>query len=160
MGDIVIRELTALEDLQSIFPLIHQLNPELDEALFRQRLDAMLLEGGYRCIAAFDRDVMVGAAGFWTGTHLWCGRYVEPDNVIVDRTLRSGGIGKLMMDWIEVEARRMGCELLKLEAYAERTRTREFYRRQGYGEPGVVMIKPLPVEGAQTLEDILAKGRG
>ena len=45
-----------------------------------------------------------------------------------------------MMDWIEAEARWLGCDVLKPEAYAERTRTREF------GEPGIVMVKPLPTE--------------
>lgn len=159
MTDIVIRELTSREELRSTFALIQQLNPEVDEPLFLRRLDEMLLEGGYRCIASYQGGRMVGVAGFWTGTHLWCGKYVEPDNVVVDRAQRGGGIGGLMMDWIEAEAYRLGCEILKLEAYAERTRTRDFYRRKGFGEPGIVMVKPLPVQGAQTFEQILAKGR-
>jgi GNAT superfamily N-acetyltransferase len=156
--DVVIRELLGLAELSAVYPLVHQLNPEVDEPLFLIRLEAMLKEGGYRCIAAYRDGAMIGVAGFWIGTQLWCGRFVEPDNVVVDRTHRNGGIGAVMMQWIETEAIRLGCDMMKLEAYAERHRTREFYRRAGFGEPGVVMVKTLPKPGAQTLEDILAKG--
>ena len=116
MSETVIRELVSLDDMRTIYPLITQSNPEIGEALFEQRLHAMREEGGYRCIAAYRDGAMVGVAGFWTGTALWCGKYVEPDNVVVDRELRSGGIGAAMMTWLETEARRLGCELLKLEA--------------------------------------------
>ena len=159
MSNLVIRELMSADEMHSIFPLIQQLNPEIDEPLFSSRLASMREEGGYRCIASYRDERMVGVAGFWVGTQRWCGKYVEPDNVVVDREQRSGGIGSLMMDWIEAEAQRLGCEMMKLEAYAERTRTREFYRRKGYGEPGIVMVKTLAANGAQTLEDIIAKGR-
>lgn len=160
MTDVSIRELDGLGDMMTtLFPLITQSNPEIDRNTLEERITAMLAEGGYRCIAAYRDGVAVGVAGFWVGTQIWCGLYCEPDNLVVDRDLRSGGIGKLMMDWIEAEARRLGCLMLKLEAYAERTRTRAFYKREGYGEPGVVMIKTLPAPGAMTLDEILAKGR-
>lgn len=157
--EVEIRELRGFEELRGIFPLVRQSNPEIDEPTFEHRLAEMLHEGGYRCIAAYRDGTMVGVAGFWIGTALWCGRYCEPDNVVVDAEQRSGGIGAALMSWIEAEARRLGCAMLKLEAYAERHRTRAFYRRQGYAEPGVVMIKTLPLPGAQTIEDILAKAR-
>ncbi len=152
-----IRELTGIDELRTIFPLVRQLNPDVDEPLFLARLEAMLAEGGYRCIAAYRDGAMVGVAGFWTGTHLWSGKYVEPDNVVVDTALRSGGIGQRLMDWIEAEAIRLGCDMMKLEAYAERTRTRDFYKRMGFGEPGIVMVKTLG--RAVTLEGLLEKGR-
>ena len=110
MSNLVIRELMSADEMHSIFPLIQQLNPEIDEPLFSSRLTSMREEGGYRCIASYRDERMVGVAGFWVGTQLWCGKYVEPDNVVVDREERSGGIGGLMMDWIEAEAQRLGCE--------------------------------------------------
>ena len=78
---------------------------------------------------------------------------------IVANILRSGGIGKAMMDWIETEVRRLCCLMLKLETCAERTRARAFYKREGYAEPGIVMVKPLPAPGAMTVEDLMARGR-
>lgn len=154
--DLELRELVGFEELRAMLPLVQQSNPELDEATFERRLRRMLEEGGYRCVAAFRDGAMVGVSGFWLGTALWCGTYVEPDNVVVDREQRSGGIGSKLMAWVEAEAERLGCDMMKLEAYAQRTRTREFYRRQGFDEPGVVMIKPLS-GGALTIEAIRAK---
>ena len=156
MSDVTIRELVGLDQFRDVYPLVQQLNPEIDEELFIERLAAMLDEGSYRCIAAYRDEQLVGIAGFWIGTQLWCGKYVEPDNVVVDQALRGSGIGGLLMAWIEAEGNRLGCEVMKLEAYAQRTRTRELYRRAGFEEPGIVMIKPLD-RGTQTIEAIHAK---
>jgi GNAT superfamily N-acetyltransferase len=143
MADVTLRELNGFTEMTSTFPLIHQSNPDLDEPVFHERIGHMLAEGGYRCIAAYRDGTMVGVAGFWVGTALWCGSYIEPDNVVVDQAQRSGGIGAVMMEWIEAEGRRLGCGIMKLEAYATRERTRAFYRRIGYKELGVVMMKSL-----------------
>lgn len=155
-SDIELRELVGLAEMRSMQPLIQQSNPELDEATFEARLALMLEAGGYRCVAAYRDGAMVGVSGFWTGVALWCGRYVEPDNVVVDQAQRSAGIGARLMAWIEAEAERLGCEIVKLETYAARTRTRAFYRREGYEEPGVVMIKVLPA-GQKTAAALRAK---
>lgn len=151
-----LRELTGFAAIRTMFPLIRQSNPELDEATFDFRLRRMLDAGGYRVVAAWRGDAMVGVSGFWTGTALWCGTYVEPDNVVVDAGQRGSGIGGALMAWVEAEAERLGCEILKLETYAARRRTREFYRRAGYEEPGVVMIKTLSA-GRRTIDAIRRK---
>jgi GNAT superfamily N-acetyltransferase len=141
--EVAVRELRGFADMTLTYRLIQQLNPELDEHTFHARLSHMLEEGGYRCIAAYRDGVMVGVAGFWVGTALWCGSYIEPDNVVVDQDVRGAGIGAMMMKWIENEGEHLGCEIMKLECYAERQRTRSFYRGIGYGELGVVMMKSL-----------------
>ncbi|GLQ57167.1 hypothetical protein GCM10010862_44260 [Devosia nitrariae] len=142
-NEVAVRELRGYADMTLTYRLIHQLNPELDENTFYSRLDHMLKEGGYRCIAAYRDGVMVGVAGFWVGTALWCGSYIEPDNIVVDEDVRGAGIGAMMMKWIEKEGERLDCDIMKLECYAERQRTRSFYRGIGYGELGVVMMKSL-----------------
>lgn len=141
--EIAIHELKGFNEISASFRLINQLNPELDEPTFRLRLGQMLEAGGYRCIAAYRNGAMVGVAGFWVGTALWCGSYIEPDNVVVDKDVRSGGIGGVLMGWIEAEGVRLGCGVIKLECYAERQRTRSFYRARGFEELGVVMLKAL-----------------
>jgi GNAT superfamily N-acetyltransferase len=141
--EVAVRELEGLVEIAATYPLMRQLNPELDEDTFRARLGRMLSEGGYRCIAAYRDGKIVGVAGFWVGTALWCGSYIEPDNVVVDRDARGHGIGAMMMNWIEREGERLRCGIVKLECYAERRRTRSFYLGVGYGELGVVMMKTL-----------------
>jgi ribosomal protein S18 acetylase RimI-like enzyme len=46
------------------------------------------------------------SAGFWTGTKLWSGKYIEIDNFIVHPEHRSKGLGKMMTDYIDVKAKR------------------------------------------------------
>lgn len=154
--EVVVRELVGFEAVKGMFPLIHQLNPEIEEKDFLTRLKAML-EEGYRCIGAYRDGELVGVSGFWVGTRFWCGRFIEPDNVVVDENCREGGVGRVLMEWIEAEGRRLGCDIMKLETYAAKVGARAFYRRQGYEEPGIVMLKPLVANADAWLEKLHAK---
>ncbi|WP_260692471.1 hypothetical protein [Rhizobium laguerreae] len=87
--EVIIRELVGLDQTMTIFPLYSQVS-RLSEVVVCQRLAAMFAEGNYRCIAAYIDKRMVGASGFWTGTQLWCGKYIEADNVVVDNHAQSG----------------------------------------------------------------------
>jgi GNAT superfamily N-acetyltransferase len=140
--DVVIRELVALERMMAIFPLCRQVH-DLSEAVFRQRLSDMLAQGNYRCIAAYIGERMVGASGFWTGTQLWCGKYVEADNVVVDSSALSHGIGTKMMAWIEAESERTECAILRIAMVLGKDRTRQFYTRNGFFDDGLLMAKAL-----------------
>lgn len=150
-----IRELRHLEEMAGIYPLFLQSNP-LDETTFRARLAAMVAQGNYRCVAAFIADHMVGVAGFWTGTQLWCGKYVEADHLVVDETLRSRGIGAALMDWIEQEAERAECHVIRIAMILGRDRTHQFYRRLGYFDDGLLMVKALS-RGAAAFPEYVAQ---
>jgi len=115
--DIEIRELRGLAEICTIYPLYSQ-SGALPEALFAERLAAMLAQGIYRCIAAWQGERMVGVAGFWPGTQLWSGRYVEADHLAVARELRSRGLGASPMASVEADGEFP-------EAAAHRTATEE-----------------------------------
>lgn len=140
--DVTIRELVGLEAILAIFPLHHQVSRS-SQATFRERIAAMLAQGNYRCIAAYLGDRMVGTAGFWIGTQLWCGRYVEADHVVVDDTLRSRGIGAKLMAWIEAEGERTECAVIRIAVVLGKQRTHQFYVRNGYFDDGLLMVKAL-----------------
>lgn len=139
---IVIRELSGFDEIATIYPLYRQ-SSSLTEAMFRDRLIAMLVQGNYRCIAAYLDGRMVGVSGFWIGMQLWSGKYAEPDHVLVDSNLRSLGIGAQLMRWIEVEALRLGCDVTRIAMILGRERTHSFYQRNGYSDDGLIMVKPL-----------------
>jgi GNAT superfamily N-acetyltransferase len=141
--DIVIRELHGIDEIATIFPVYTKHNPTMPEALFCARLSAMIAQGNYRCIAAFDGDRMVGVSGFWTGTFLWCGKYIEPDHVVVDIDLRSQGIGAKLLRWIEAEGMRLGCDTAKIAMMIGRDRAQSFYHRNGYSDDSLQLVKPL-----------------
>lgn len=140
--EVVIRELTGFDQIQTIFPLYGQTG-SLPEALFRERLRAMIAQGNYRCIAAFIGDRMVGVSGLWIGIQLWAGKWAEADHVVVDHQMRSAGIGAKMMAWLEAEATRVGCDLIRISMLLGKERTHNFYSRNGYADDGLILVKPL-----------------
>lgn len=142
MQNLTIREL-ATEELPSILPLIEQHNAKLPPDELRRRLEAMIPHG-YRCIAAFLDDRMVGVAGYWLGAKFWCGEYLEPDNVFVLPELRSSGIGAKLMDHLEDKARTLGCKVIALDSYVTYAGAHKFYFRRGYEIVGFHFIKKFP----------------
>jgi hypothetical protein len=59
----------------------------------------MLLHN-YGQVGVFENDEWLGISGFWIGNKLWCGKYLELDNIIVSKILRSKGVGKLIFDFL------------------------------------------------------------
>lgn len=140
--DIVIRELVGVEEISAIYPLYRQ-SGSMPEGLFRERLSAMVAQGNYRCIAAFLGERMVGLSGFWIGVQLWAGKWAEADHVVVDAELRSAGIGAQLMEWIETEAARVGCDITRISMVLGKERTHKFYHQNGYSDDAPIMVKPL-----------------
>ena len=128
--DITVRELVT-EELPLILPLIERHNPRIDPAELRRRLEAMIPHG-YHCIAAFDGGRIVGVAGYWLGARFYCGEYMDVDNVVVDESIRSRGIGLKLMEWLHAKARELGCKVVMLDSYVTLARAHKFYFRQDY----------------------------
>lgn len=155
--EVIVRELLGFDQILSIFSLFSQVN-HLSEVVFRQRLAAMQAQGNYRCVAAYIGERMVGASGFWTGTQLWGGKYVEADHVVVDSALRSRGIGAAMMAWIEAEAERTECAVIRIAMVLGKERTHQFYARNGYFDDGLLMVKALSRGAAEFPEYVARPG--
>ena len=135
-------ELKNSQDFAPAFRLIKQLNPEMTEKIFRNRLKKMLAQG-YRCIAWVEKGDYLGLCGFWTGTRFWCGDFIDLDNVVVDEKARSRSIGKKLVAWVEKEAHRLGCTQVGLDCYTTSHFAHRFYFREGYIIKGYHFIKPL-----------------
>lgn len=135
-------ELKTKNDFAPAYCLIAQLNPDMPQAVYEARVTKMLAQG-YRCIAWVEEGTYLGLCGFWTGTRFWCGDFIDLDNVVVDEAIRSQGIGKQLLAWVEQEARRLGCQQLGLDAYTTSHFAHRFYFREGYIIKGYHFIKPL-----------------
>lgn len=136
-----IRELTPSE-FPLILPLIEKHNAKIAPEELRRRLEEMIPKG-YHCIAAFEGEVAVGVAGYWLFSRFYSGLYMDVDNVVVDETQRSGGIGGAMMDWLEHHARSLGCRSVMLDSYVTLARAHKFYFRRGYEILGYHFRKEL-----------------
>jgi len=126
----------------SQFPLILQLNSKLKRTKYEKMIRDMIAHG-YRMAGAFHNGKCIGLSGFWIATKIYSGKYVELDNVVIDKKYRSQGVGKILCDWIIDEARSKGCETAMLDAYAENSSGHKFYLREGYVIRGFHFIRKI-----------------
>jgi GNAT superfamily N-acetyltransferase len=141
-----IQELSTLESMLEQLPLMQHLYPELTLEKYRTLLTDML-PNNYGQAAVFDEGICVGISGYWLGTKLWCGKYLELDNVVVHEAHRSKGIGKILSDYLEQKAVQQGCTILALDAYTHNFGAHRFYYNQGYGPKGFHFVKILDKGG-------------
>lgn len=140
--NIEIKEIIGIEEMINLYPLIHQLNTEISLDDYHEMLKDMLPKG-YRQVGAFLNDACVGVAGFWINTKLYCGKYMEPDNVIVSNKYRNLKLGTKLLHWLHEEALRNNCKVSLLDAYVQNKDAHRFYFREGYSILGFHMIKKL-----------------
>lgn len=138
----VIRELATLADMEANLALLQHLNPTLQAAAYRTMLEDMI-PNGYKQVAVYDGDKVIGLSGYWIITKLYCGKYIEMDNVVVNPAWRSRGIGQLLCNWIKEKAKSSGCKSIHLDVYAHNKHAHRFYFREGFMIEGFHMIQYL-----------------
>ena len=132
---------TAEEMLQSL-DLVKELTPDLTHASYHKMLLEMLPHN-YRQVAIFEENTLIGISGYWLATKIYCGKYLEIDNLVVGKEYRSRNIGKLLVDWMLDEARKNNCQTVLLDAYVENFKAHKFYYREGFIARGFHYLKKL-----------------
>jgi len=123
-------------DAAAIARLLAQLGYPAEADAVASRLDRLLIVGDRVVVAELDGAV-VGLA------HLQVTPAIERDRpaaklgaLVVDETHRGHGIGRLLVETMEEEARRRGCELLFLTTSERRDDAHAFYERVGLEHTG------------------------
>jgi GNAT superfamily N-acetyltransferase len=123
-------------DGDAIARLLTQLGYPAEADAVASRLDRLLIVGDRVVVAELDGAV-VGLA------HLQVTPAIERDRpaaklgaLVVDETHRGHGIGRLLVETMEDEARRRGCELLFLTTSERRDDAHGFYERVGLEHTG------------------------
>jgi ribosomal protein S18 acetylase RimI-like enzyme len=143
MAEITIRPLLPV-DLPDAAGLLVLLNPETPAAIIVERLDTLLADHShYQLIGAFAAGKLVGVAGAWIATKIWCGRYLEIDNLVVDPNQRSAGIGSLLIQHLANLARQRDCKLIVLDSYTANRPSHRLYHRLGFEIWGFHFVKPI-----------------
>ncbi len=138
-----VQELHGLEQMLAQHPLILQLNPDMPLSRYRELLQLMLPKG-YRMVAAFNAGGRcIGLSGFWISAKLYSGKYLEPDNFVVDAAHRAAGVGKLLWDWMLQEAQRHQCDTVMLDAYVTNAAAHRFYFREDFHVKSFHFFKSL-----------------
>ena len=143
MDSIHIRPLVAT-DLVEAATLLVTLNPDTPTSIIEDRLTTILDDHPhYHLIGAFSGSKMVGVAGAWIATKIWCGLYLEIDNLVVDSARRSLGIGSLLIGHLESKAKEAGCKILVLDSYVSNQPSHRLYYRLGFEVWGFHFVKPI-----------------
>ena len=142
----IVKELHTIAEMLPHLSVLQHLYPELNLENYENMLKEML-KNSYGQVAVFEGETCLAISGFWLGTKLWCGKYLELDNVIVHPEHRNKGIGKIISNYLEEKARKMNCTILALDAYTTNFKAHRFYYNQGFGPKGFHFIKVLNKEG-------------
>jgi GNAT superfamily N-acetyltransferase len=137
-----IKELTTKEEMLAQIEVMKHLYPKFTAEKYESYLVEMIPHN-YKQVAVFENEVCVAVTGFWSGTKLWSGKYIEIDNFIVHPEHRSKGLGKMMTDYLDKKARETGCTMIVLDAFTGNFTAHRFYYNQGYVPKGFHFLKIL-----------------
>jgi GNAT superfamily N-acetyltransferase len=144
--ELEIKELTTKEEMLAQIEVMKHLYPKFTVEKYASYLVEMIPHN-YKQVAVFENEVCVAVTGFWSGTKLWSGKYIEIDNFIVHPEYRSKGLGKMMTDYLDKKARETGCTMIVLDAFTGNFTAHRFYYNQGYVPKGFHFLKILNEDG-------------
>jgi GNAT superfamily N-acetyltransferase len=121
-----------LSDADDIARLVGQLGYEVDGPATASRLSRLLSQPEHRFLIAELEDRLVG----WVHVAVWefveTGAFAIIGGLVVDRSFRRRGIGRLLMGQAEAWAVEHGCSVVRLWSSVGRNEAHRFYERIGY----------------------------
>ena len=139
-------ELKTKDAMVEQLDILNEAYPNLTRQEFLEELDIMLPHN-YGMIGVFENDKCLGISGYWLGSKLWCGKYLELDNVVVKEEHRNKGVGKLLFGYLKEKAETENCSMLALDAYTDNFPAHKFYYREGYIPRGFHFINIIDSKG-------------
>ena len=141
--DIIIKDLETKNVMMDAFPLIHQMYKKMDYKGFESALDEMILNNNYKMVAGFYDEKMIAISGYWIARMLYCGRYLQASNLVVDENFRGRGAGKKILNYLENKASKLGCDKMVLDSYSENKKSHSLYFREDFYIRGFHFMKDL-----------------
>ncbi|WP_396195369.1 GNAT family N-acetyltransferase [Flavobacterium sp.] len=141
-----VKELTTLNEMLQQFNTMQFLYPNMTVERYQSFLTDMIPKS-YKQVAVFENNVCLGLTGFWFGTKLWTGKYIEIDNFIVHPNYRQKGVGKIISSYIDVKAKALNCTCIVLDAFTGNFPAHKFYYNLGYVPRGFHFIKTIDENG-------------
>ena len=138
-----IKDLVTKNSMIEAFPLIHQMYKKMNYENFEINLDEMILRNDYKMVAGFYNEKMIAVSGYWIAKMLYCGRYLQASNLVVDEEFRSRGIGKQILNYLENKARNLGCDKMVLDSYTENKKSHSLYFGEDFYIRGFHFMKDL-----------------
>lgn len=135
-------EFTNVEEMLTSYEVLIELYPTLSFVEYENELSFMV-KHNYTQVVVKDAGSIVGVSGVWLGYKLWCGKYLEIDNIVVSSKARSRGVGKIMVDFLASKAQELGCSMMALDSYTSNFKAHKFFYNKGFVPKGFHFIHLL-----------------
>lgn len=143
MNDITVRPLEKGE-LVDATRLLGFLNPDCSREVLVERFETIVAEHPhFHPVGVFSDGQMLAFAGAWIATKVWCGRYLEIDNIVVHPDHRSRGLGTKLINYFERLADKRGCNIVVLDSYTSNHPSHRLYHRLGFEIWGFHFVKQI-----------------
>ena len=137
-----IKELKTKEELLTAYPLLTNLYPNLTHLEYDKQLEVMLPHN-YSMLAVYEENEIIGLSGIWVGHKLWCGKYMELDNVVVAESFRSQGVGAMLFDYAKKLASQKECSSIGLDAFTYNHAAHKFFYKEDFIVKGYHFVHVL-----------------
>ncbi len=137
-----IKELSTKEEMLKNLELLKEVYPNITHEEYSNELDIMLPHN-YGQVGVFEGDECIGMTGYWIGSKLWCGKYMELDNVVISAKHRSKGVGQKLFEYMQSMAENENCNMMALDSYTDNFAAHKFFYGQGYIPRGFHFINIL-----------------
>ncbi|HEV7861292.1 MAG TPA: GNAT family N-acetyltransferase [Acidimicrobiia bacterium] len=121
------------EETDLAFGPMKELRPHLASAKeFVGRVNGAQRQEGYRLVASFADGAVVAATGFRRLHNLAWGDLLYIDDLVTLESHRGQGHAHRLLDWVLIEARRLGCAAVHLDSAPHRHTAHRLYLNEGY----------------------------
>jgi GNAT superfamily N-acetyltransferase len=118
-----------------------QLRPSLPVD-YTGRLCEVFVNGG-RMLVVTEGESVCAVALWRVIENTYEGRRLYVDDLVTDESARSRGFGKMALDWLEAQAKNLGCDVLALDSGVQRSGAHKFYFREGMHIPSFCFRKAV-----------------
>ena len=141
--NLVFKELIEVKQMRDCLPIINQLYPKITIEKFEIATAEMIKRGGYKMLAAYQDNEMVAVCGYYISYMLYCGRYLQFCNLVVDKKFRNQGIGKEIISYLEKKARELDCDKIVLDSYVQNEKSHSLYYESDFYIRGFHFMRDL-----------------
>jgi len=141
-----LHHLEDLEAFQASFDLMRVLRPHLTHLDAYVDQLARQTGQGYRLLAAWDGEQVVGLAGYRELENLLYGRFLYVDDLVVRPDVQRSSLGTSLLSAVREEAVRRGCAHFVLDTGLHMPLAQRFYFRQGLLAHGMHFTQNLQTE--------------
>lgn len=136
-------EVADLKVMLKTYPLINKTYKNLTPQIFENAIKEMIARNDYKMLIAYDKEVIAGITGFWISRMLYCGRYLQLHNLIVDESYRNKGIGRSIIAYAQDLAVKLDCNKIVLDSYVENKKSHSLYYDLDFYIRGFHFMKDL-----------------